>query len=100
MAYRTEIQYSLSFVYNHTSSRKVLTNTGTQFHLPLFLCVCVCVCVYEIYIYIYIYIITSNIRRTFYTFFSLEKLSCVLNASNVHFSNFSPKTHIQILDES
>jgi hypothetical protein len=40
-----------------------------------------------IYIYIYIYRITSNIRCTFYTFFPVEKLSCVLNSRNVHLSN-------------
>jgi hypothetical protein len=47
-----------------------------------------------------IYNITSNIRRTFYTFFPVEKLRCILNLRNVHLSNFYPKTYIQKLDAS
>jgi hypothetical protein len=32
--------------------------------------------------------------------FPLEIFRCVLNSRNVHFSNCSPKTHIQKLDAS
>jgi hypothetical protein len=35
-----------------------------------------------------IYRITSNIGQTFYTFFPVEKLRCVLNLRNVHLHNF------------
>jgi hypothetical protein len=47
-------------------------------------------------------LITSNIRRIFYTFFFflVEKLRCVLNSRNVHLSNLFFKTDIQKLDAS
>jgi hypothetical protein len=40
------------------------------------------------------------LRCTFYTFFPVEKLGCILNLRNVHLSNFVPKTHVQKLDAS
>jgi hypothetical protein len=40
----------------------------------------------------------NRIRRTFYTSFPVEKLTCVLNSRNVHLSNLFPKPHIQKLD--
>jgi hypothetical protein len=47
-----------------------------------------------------IYHTNLNIRRTFQTFFPVEKLRYILNLTNVHLSNFFPKTHIQKLDVS
>jgi hypothetical protein len=54
----------------------------------------------DVLLYIVKYRITSNTRRTFYTFFSVKKLRCVLNSRNVLLCKLFHKTHIQKLDAS
>jgi hypothetical protein len=48
----------------------------------------------------YISRIISNIRRTFYILFPVEKLKWVLNSRNVHLSKFYLQTHLQKLGAS